>query len=319
MKKCNLFFFTTWASISTIGQAFTSTCSYANLHSRQKTNPIESSNFRKSGYHPLFASSDENKIEVDFDTVIKSPIALGTISFSYWYLLVFGAAAASNGLPVPDFIPMVPAWPPTDADLVPVVEDSTHFFYISDLQNYIQDGKTGSEDLPQLRLAFFNIAEAWVFSFLPLLLVDKKKLPLPAILFAWFGGLLLTNAFLAPYLLARQIFSEDDDETTSPASAVEEQEGIGMIALKKLFAVITTLVVAYASYETVNTSINAPTEWVDFIELVKNDRTYLAFAVDLSLFTCFQSFLLKDIKSQQNIQQTSGDIPLLGILSWLYR
>lgn len=125
---------------------------------------------------------------------------------------MFGAAAEANGLPVPSFVPMAPGWPASDQDLVPVIEDSVHFFYISDfLNSFSPDLQSTDSSPPQLRLAFFNFAEAWVFAFLPLLLADNKRLPMPIVIFTWFGALGLTNAFLAPYFTAWQLFMHDSD------------------------------------------------------------------------------------------------------------
>jgi hypothetical protein len=76
--------------------------------------------------------------------------------------MVFSSFAAAQGWPgVPDILPLHPGWPPSDADLQPVLEDSFHFFYLSDL--------IGNEDAPYvqpIRLAAFNVAEAWIFAFL---------------------------------------------------------------------------------------------------------------------------------------------------------
>lgn len=49
--------------------------------------------------------------------LLRSVLATGN-------LLVLGAFAVSAGLPVPDWLPLVPGWPPTEADLAPMYEDS---------------------------------------------------------------------------------------------------------------------------------------------------------------------------------------------------
>jgi len=234
---------------------------------------------------------------------------------------VFGAAAEANGLPVPAFIPMVPGWPPSDQDLVPVIEDSIHFFYISDILNSVSGDQTNdlTQNLPQLRLAFFNFAEAWVFAFLPLLLADKNRLPLPVVLGTWFGALGLTNAFLTPYLAARQlslIVSGDKYTIDTAASDDLDDQQSGNKALKLFFGLIATLVVGYAGYETILTTVTTPGEWNDFLLLVKNDRTYLAFAVDLVLFSFIQSFLLEGMNGSKH---ASDKIPFVGLISWLVR
>ena len=245
-----------------------------------------------------------------------SPIAavsFGTIAFAYWYLLVFGAAAASAGLPVPDFIPLVPGWPPSDADLAPALEDSAHFFYIKD----ILEGKDAS--VPPVRLAVFNFAEAWIFAFLPALLADAKQLPLPAVLFAWTGGLGLTNAFLAPYLFLREAFAlgGDGDVDDNASSTKGGRNALLSVAVGG----IATAVATYAGYDCLTAS--TVSDWGDFLQLARDDRTYLAFLVDLVLFSASQSFLLRRVHNQQ---KDDGDetmppiysMPFAGLMAWLF-
>ncbi len=310
---------------------------------------------KKDDKFHLFSSADDDDESYDKNTTkvsFVSPVIFGSIAFLYWYLLgkqnlqmntthvylslclfmfiisliddyvlfpniVFGAAADANGLPVPAFIPMIPGWPPSDQDLVPVIEDSIHFFYISDILNSMSGDQANEleQNLPQLRLAFFNFAEAWVFAFLPLLLADKNRLPLPVVLGTWFGALGLTNAFLTPYLTARQlslIFRGDDDSIDTTTDIQQS----GNKALKLLIGLIASLVVGYAGYETIVTTMATPSEWNEFLSLVKNDRTYLAFAVDLVLFGFIQSFLLERITGSNH---ASDKIPFVGLISWLLR
>lgn len=160
---------------------------------------LQLNQIRKDAVSALSLSTNDDSSVSDASPI--AAVTFATIAFAYWYILVFGAAAASAGLPVPDFIPLVPGWPPSDADLAPALEDSAHFFYIKD----IFEGK--DVNVPPVRLAVFNFAEAWIFAFLPALLADAKRLPLPAVLFAWTGGLGLTNAFLAPYLFLCEAFA----------------------------------------------------------------------------------------------------------------
>ena len=250
----------------------------------------------------------------DDDASPIAALAFAAIAVAYWYLLVFGAAAASAGLPVPDFIPLIPGWPPSDADLAPALEDSAHFFYIKDLL----EGRDAS--VPPVRLAVFNFAEAWIFAFLPALLADAKRLPLPAVIFAWAGGLGLTNAFLAPYLFFREAFAlgnndgVDGDDNSTPKG--------GRNALFS-FAVggIATAVVAYAGYDCLTASTGA--DWGEFAQLAKNDRTYLAFLVDLGLFSASQSFLLGRLYYQQNGGEEGPkpqiyNVPFVGLMAWLF-
>ena len=252
------------------------------------------------------------------DNQAASPIAavtFATIAFAYWYLLVFGAAAASAGLPVPDFIPLVPGWPPSDADLAPALEDSANFFYIKD----ILEGKDGN--VPPVRLAVFNFAEAWIFAFLPALLADAKRLPLPAVLFAWTGGLGLTNAFLAPYFFFREAFALGGDGDVDVYDNASSTKGGRNALLSAAVGGIATAVVTYAGYDCLTAS--TASDWGDFVQLARDDRTYLAFLVDLVLFSASQSFLLRRIFSQQNDDDDETmppiyNMPFVGLMAWLF-
>ena len=247
-----------------------------------------------------------------------SPVAaasFATIASAYWYLLVFGAAVASAGLPVPDFIPLVPGWPPSDADLAPALEDSAHFFYIKD----ILEGK--DVNVPPVRLVVFNFAEAWIFAFLPALLADAKRLPLPAVLLAWTGGLGLTNAFLAPYLFLREAFALGGDGDVDDDDNASSTKGGRNALLSVAVGGIATAVVTYAGYDCLTAS--TASDWGDFVQLARDDRTYLAFLVDLVLFSASQLFLLRRVYNQHN---DDGDetmpaiynMPFVGLMAWLF-
>jgi len=236
-------------------------------------------------------------------TILPTAIFI-TASVAYWYLLVFGAAAHQGGLWVPDFLPLVPGWPPSDADLAPAIEDSVHFFYISDALDALSP-KTGviGEQPPVLRLAFFNLAEAWVFAFLPILLADRKKLPLPVVLVTWLGALGLTNAFLMPYFAFREIFNSDNKDKGFDKNPL----------LSKAFGAVASIVVGWAVFQT-GTEFNLE-KLEEFGNLVVSDRTYLAFAVDLVIFSLTQYFLLtQDSTSQKPIYA----VPFVGLIVKLF-
>eukprot|EP00592_Proboscia_alata_P013023 CAMPEP_0194388066 /NCGR_PEP_ID=MMETSP0174-20130528/96252_1 /TAXON_ID=216777 /ORGANISM="Proboscia alata, Strain PI-D3" /LENGTH=69 /DNA_ID=CAMNT_0039178937 /DNA_START=57 /DNA_END=262 /DNA_ORIENTATION=- len=62
-------------------------------------------------------SDDEGGLGLETITkpaFVGSPITaltIATIAGLYWYLLVFGAAASSSGLYIPEWIPLIPGWP----------------------------------------------------------------------------------------------------------------------------------------------------------------------------------------------------------------
>jgi hypothetical protein len=163
------------------------------------------------------------------------------ISVLYWYLLVFGAAAKVNGLPVPDFIPMdTPGRPATQEDFQPLIDDSYHFFYLSELLQ--------NKDAPYVippRLSVFNFVEAWIVAVLPVLWKDPKRLPRPLLLGSWLIlGINLTNAFLAPYLAITELLGREEEhskEAILPKNRV----------FSSVFGGIAAAVAGYALFQSV--------------------------------------------------------------------
>ena len=245
----------------------------------------------------------------------------GTISVVYWYWMILGAWAASQGWPgIPEWLPLHPGFPPSDVDLQPVLDDAPHFFYLSEL--------LGNEDAPYVqpvRLAVFNLAEAWIWTFLPLLWTDPQRVrPFWILPVLWaILGINLTNAFLAPYLCWTELFQDssgnnnDDDERNndSSLSAVISLppwwgRGMGVVAMG---------VVAYALVQL--TTVATVHDWNEFGNLVQTDRTYLAFAIDLCLFSLFQPLVLGRLRRGQSADGGGtlllDAIPLVGLLAWV--
>jgi len=207
---------------------------------------------------------------------------------------------------------MVPSWPPLDSELVPVIEDSIHFFYIRDFLDYFSNSDYEIHS-NTLRLVFFNFAEAWVFAFLPLLIIDKERLPLPVVLGTWLGALGLTNAFLAPYLAFRGGFSLifDNSEDTADSSDLNKKNTF----LSTIFGGIACTVVGFAFFQSVLVTSSHPEQWSELVNLIVTDRTYMAFAVDLVLFSVTQSYLLRQVSKEHQILY---DVPFIGLIAWLF-
>ena len=232
-----------------------------------------------------------------------------SIGILYWYLMVFAAAAAANGLPVPDFIPLVPGWPPSDADLQPVIEDSYHFFYLSELLQNV--------DAPYVsppRLAVFNVVEAWIFGLLPLLWRDPKRLPRPLLLLGWsILGINLTNAFLAPYLAASELVVPSAESMTTDNAAPGKNPVVSAI-----FGAIVTAVVANALYQSI--VVATASDWNEFWTLAQRDRTYLAFCVDPILLAIFQPLIFSRIRNNEDEEERNkvlDYVPIVGLIAWL--
>lgn len=246
------------------------------------------------------------------------------ISFFYWYLMVFGAAAQVNGLPVPDFIPMTPGWPATQQDFVPVIEDSYHFFYLSELVHNV--------DAPYVippRLSVFNFVEAWVFALLPVLWKDPKRLSRPILFVTWLTlGINLTNAFVAPYLAITEFLSlsQQQQQKQTTTTTLEESSTGSIISsypknriISGIFGIIAAAVVTYAAIQAVTVSTSQ--DWNEFNALVLSDRTYFAFCLDPIVLSFFQPFVLSRVNNNNhnNNQPILDYIPFIGLVAWLFR
>lgn len=141
-----------------------------------------------------------------------------------------------------------------------------------------------------LRLALFNVAEAWIWAMLPLLLEDRRRCPTWLLVPVWFGALGLTNAFLAPYLAARELLALRSGEAGELEAEVDANSvvarGLGGSVFAGSFGLSAAAVAAYAALQVVTLSSD---EWADFVRLCAADRTYGAFVVDLCLFSVFQA------------------------------
>jgi hypothetical protein len=241
--------------------------------------------------------TNETPIQNNADWVCVGLFA--SVGFFYWYWMVLGAAAQTNGLPVPDFIPMTPGWPATDQDFAPVLEDSYHFFYLSEL---IQN-KDAPHVIPP-RLGIFNFVEAWVFAFLPALWKDPRRLSRPVLLGSWLLlGINLTNAFLAPYLLLTEIRTPAE-ETFSKNRMVSG-----------VFGGIASAVVGYAVLQCSTVATGA--DWAEFWDLVKMDRSYLAFCVDPVVLAIFQPLILA--RANHGSSKPLDYVPFVGLIAWLFQ
>jgi hypothetical protein len=101
---------------------------------------------------------------------------------------------------------LVPVWPPSDAVLQPVLEDSHNtFFHLCEV--VLQNNENAAPYVQLVRLAGNSLAEAWnlclftsAFGMIHVEPIVGSCAALGAVL-----GINLTNAFLAPYLLVMEL------------------------------------------------------------------------------------------------------------------
>lgn len=247
-----------------------------------------------------------------------SGLTFAAIGAAYWYLLVLGAAAASVGLPVPDWLPLVPGWPPTEADLAPVYEDSANFFYLPNLLALLGLGPPAADDLPVLRLSLFNLAEAWVFAFLPMMLADRRGSSPLVVVPVWLFALGLTNAFVAPYMALRAFSGDAGVAAEDGTGETGRGSGVRDAAARAGGWLVGGSAALVGAYAVVNAVLNGGGEIDEFLRLCTMDRTYAAFVVDLSLFTLFQAVLMQAVPSERMANPSVRYAPFVGIIAWLF-
>lgn len=164
--------------------------------------------------------------------------------------------------------------------------------------------------------AFFNFAEAWIFMFLPLLLLDTRGRNLPRALL-WSAAMFLTNVFLIPYMALR--LREPVVSSEPVALPVEERRlekgllarGFGFVGLVVGMGAIAWFCLARPEFGSVATRAQY------FLHKLTTDRVTIAFCVDLILFWLFQSWLMGAVMPTKGDNRLLRFIPFWGLAVWL--
>jgi hypothetical protein len=218
----------------------------------------------------------------------------------YTYILLFS--------PPNQLIPGFPVWAIQPETLTEITHESLNFFFVLPLLNTVGIHLMESPSVPPVLEAIFNLAEAWIFMFLPLLLADPKGRHLPRI-FIWSCAMFLTNVFLIPYMAMRL-----------QKPQIQESDNTSWIGLSRAFGFLGLIVGITAI---IWGFIGHP-EWgnlemrLDYlIEQWTSNRVAIAFTVDLILFWLFQSVLLEDIMTPNHPLKGVRSIPFFGLVLWL--
>ncbi len=221
----------------------------------------------------------------------------------YTYILLFS--------PPNQLVPGFPVWAIQPDTITEVLNESLNFFFVLPLLNTLGVDAMQSPMVPPVSEAIFNLAEAWIFMFLPLLLSDPRSHHLPRV-FIWSCAMFLTNVFLIPYMAMRvknPATKNIDHITARPP--IWLSWSFGWISLT---VGITAIVWGF---------IGRP-EWGDLgmrldylIDQLTSNRVTIAFTVDLLLFWLFQSVLLGDILLSKNPLKWVRFIPFFGLAFWL--
>lgn len=206
------------------------------------------------------------------------------------------------------WLPGDPVWAITPDTLEEILNESLNFFFILPLLNIIGISYLQAPTVNPAMQGFFNLAEAWIFMFLPLMLLDKRSQHLPKKLF-WGLAMFLTNVFLMPYMALR---------LGTPPSNLQKSLNKGTLA--RLFGsfglIVGNLAVIWFCFN--RPELGGVISRLDYLgqQLVSN-RVTLAFAVDMALFWIFQIWLMGAIVAKGERGRALRFIPFWGLGLWL--
>ena len=227
-------------------------------------------------------------------------ILLWLLSATYVYILLLS--------PSEQLLPDGPIWAVEPETIKEVIEESINFFFILPIFNAVGIKYMEAPTIHPWLESLFNFAEAWIFMFLPLLLVDRRGGELPKILI-WSMAMFLTNTFLLPYMAWRSSATE---------LSTEEQMSKGLLA--KIFGIVGLIIGTIA----IAWGIFARPEFGDiatraefFVQNFQSDRLTIAFCVDVILFAIFQAVLIGDIEPPESGKRWLRFVPFWGLAVWL--
>ncbi|MEM9218072.1 MAG: nuclear transport factor 2 family protein [Cyanobacteria bacterium P01_F01_bin.150] len=228
------------------------------------------------------------------------PLLFWAIALTYTYVLLL---SPSNQL-----LPGDPAWAIQPETLQEVLDESLNFFLILPIVNYLGITFMQAPVVHPATEGFFNLAEAWAFMFLPLLLLDQRGRSLPRIPI-WGMAMFLTNVFLTPYMALRSKQSRE-----VPAQSPEKT------LLARVFG-WTGLVVgtgAIAWFCLARPEFGGLFDrYQYFLGQLTTNRVTIAFCVDLVLFYIFQILLMGAIEAKNGAGRSLRFIPFWGLALWL--
>ncbi|NEP15597.1 MAG: hypothetical protein F6J97_01695 [Leptolyngbya sp. SIO4C1] len=205
----------------------------------------------------------------------------------------------------PGWLPGEPVWAIRSETLQEILDESLNFFFVLPLLNRLDIQVMEAPVVHPAMEAFFNFAEAWIFMFLPLLLLDPRGDKLPRVP-VWGAAMFLTNVFLMPYMAAR---------SQQPAAAAGEK---GRLA--KAFGWVGLLVGSLAIYWFIAAcpEFGSIADRVAYFgEQVVTSRVTLAFCVDLLLFGIFQTVLMGAAIAREHPLRWLRFLPFFGLAIWL--
>ncbi|MGK7958318.1 MAG: nuclear transport factor 2 family protein [Crocosphaera sp.] len=209
----------------------------------------------------------------------------------------------------PNFIlPGEPVWAIQSETIKEVIGESINFFFILPILNILGISLMKSPVVHPAIEAQFNFAEAWIFMFFPLLLADQRVRNFPKIAL-WSVAMFLTNVFLLPYMALR--FKQPTLEKIQKHKKGFLDRSFGWIGLIVGIIAIIWLFIGRPEFGDFSQRIQY------FITQLQSSRVVIAFAVDMVLFSLFQTILMGAVIPPNSSQRPLRFIPFFGLAFWL--
>ncbi len=230
-----------------------------------------------------------------------------------WVLVVTYVAVLLLSAPG-QLLPGEPIWAVQADTLKEIAAESLNFFFVVPILGFVLEpliGISGPVVHPASE-AFFNFAEAWIFMFLPLLLLDPRGRNLPRVLL-WSAAMFLTNVFLIPYMALRL---SGPEMVVEPTEKSKPEKGLlarvfGVIGLTIGTGAIAWFCIARPEFGPITQRIQY------FLHKLTTDRVTIAFCVDLILFWLFQIWLMGAVMTADDSRRLLRFVPFWGLAVWL--
>ncbi|QLE58806.1 hypothetical protein [Nostoc sp. TCL26-01] len=225
---------------------------------------------------------------------------LWLLSALYIYILLLS--------PPGQLLPGEPVWAIQPQTLQEIWHESLNFFFILPILNAV-----GVANIPIVIVhpwleSLFNLAEAWMLMFLPLMLADSRGEKLPKFLI-WGLAMFLTNTFLIPYMAVRAI---------NPLVWEKESPQKNLLAriLGCVGLIVGTMAIFWLFFG--RSEVGSLAERYNyFLARLMSDRLTIAFCVDLILFAIFQAVIIGEIEPIGSRKRWLRFIPFWGLVAWL--
>ncbi|MEO0456999.1 MAG: hypothetical protein AAF152_10535 [Cyanobacteria bacterium P01_A01_bin.114] len=209
----------------------------------------------------------------------------------------------------PGWLPGEPIWAIRPETIQEILDESINFFFVLPILNQLGIHLMEAPVVHPAMEAFFNLAEAWIFMFLPLLLLDPRGGGLPRVSI-WGAAMFLTNVFLMPYMALR-LGQQSEPQNKPPGKKPIWVNVFGWIGLGVGAIALYWFGWAFPEFGSF---------WDRAIYLgqqVAGSRVTLAFCVDLVLFGVFQSILMGAAIPTGSPLRWLRFIPFWGLALWL--